>query len=132
MHDLYAVCFAAHQEPNNFDIHERHFFQVQRKLSTVFSQLLLQFLNVLRLKSADQPDGCLTSIRVPLDLQCPPDGLDVSMTRGVAAQMPMQSADSKRFIPRGIAERSGILIIQKMVGDFPGHLSLVKRNRSKL
>jgi hypothetical protein len=125
MHDLYAVCFAAHQEPNNFDIHERHFFQVQRKLWAVFSQLLLQFLNVLRLKSANEPDGCLTSMRFPLDLQCPPGGLEVSTTRGVADQMPMQFADSRSFIPRGIAECSGILILRKMIGNYPGHLSLI-------
>ncbi len=72
MHDLDAVGLKGFQEPNNLDIHDCYFFEIQDKIRSVLPDLALQYLNVLRLKVTNQSDCCDSIVGILFDLQCPP------------------------------------------------------------
>ena len=68
MRDLHARGLTVPQEPNHFHIHERYFLKVQDELRSVPLELCLQFLNMLRLKAANQADCCPSTPRILFDL----------------------------------------------------------------
>ena len=66
MNDLYAAGLAESQKPNDIDIHERHFRQVQNKPRLVVLELLFQFPDVLRLKEGWRgPPGLRSAVFPP-------------------------------------------------------------------
>ena len=75
---LYKVSSAAESTPVGLtdrqksdytQVDERHFLKIQRKLFSVGLDLLLQFIHVLRLKTADQADRRLAMRRMLFNLQ---------------------------------------------------------------
>ena len=61
MYDPRAARLTRGQEPDYVHIHDGYFLQVQNELRSVAPQLFIQFLNVLRLKAANQADRCLST-----------------------------------------------------------------------
>jgi hypothetical protein len=64
-----ALGLAPGQKLHHAQVHERDFLKVQSKLFAVALDLLLQFINVLALKAADQPDGCSAMRRMLFNFQ---------------------------------------------------------------
>ncbi len=71
MHDFRAASLTDSQEPNHIHIDEGYLLQVQDELWSVPLELLLQFLNVVRLKAPNQADCRLSTLRMLFDLQFP-------------------------------------------------------------
>jgi hypothetical protein len=70
MCDLHARSTTVSQEPNYIHVHERHFLHIDYKLRAAFKKLLLQFLQMLRLKVANQIDRHPSALRAFLDPHC--------------------------------------------------------------
>jgi hypothetical protein len=82
MHDLHSVGLRLYQEPNHLDIHDRYFLQVQNKQGSAILELLFQFPDVLRLKVTNQTNRCLSTLRIPFNLQGPPASIGASIIFG--------------------------------------------------
>jgi hypothetical protein len=70
VHELDALGLARSQKLDYAQVHQRYFQKVQSKLCPVGLELLLQFLDVLRLKAANQTDRCLAVLEILFDFQC--------------------------------------------------------------
>jgi hypothetical protein len=64
-----ALGFAPSQKLHDTQIHERDFLKVQNKLLAVALDLLLQFVNMLPLKAADQTNRCFAMRRMFFNFQ---------------------------------------------------------------
>jgi hypothetical protein len=82
MHDLHSAGLRLYQEPNHLHIHDRYFLHVQNKQGSVMLELLFQFPDVLRLKVTNQTNRCLTTLRIPFNLQGPPASIGASIIFG--------------------------------------------------
>jgi hypothetical protein len=82
MHDIDSTGLRLYQEPNHLNIHDRYFLQVQNKQGSVMLKLLFQFPDVLRLKVTNQTNRCLSTLRIPFNLQGPPASIGVSVIWG--------------------------------------------------
>jgi hypothetical protein len=71
MYDLHSVGLTLSQEANHLHIHNRYFLQVQNEQGSVMLELFFQFPNVLRLKVTNQTNRCLSTLRIPFNLQRP-------------------------------------------------------------
>jgi len=71
MHEPRATRLTYGQEPDYIHIHNGYFHQVANELWSVAPQSLFQLPNVFRLKAANQVDRCLSTTRIPFNLQCP-------------------------------------------------------------
>ncbi len=70
MHQFDSFGLTRSQELDYTQVHQRYFQKVQSKVCPVGLELLLQFLDVLRLKTANQTDRCLAVLEILFDFQC--------------------------------------------------------------
>ena len=70
INELYATGLTGSQKPNDIDIHDCQFRQVQNRLATVLLELLLQFLDVFQLKVTNQTNRGLSALGILFDPQC--------------------------------------------------------------
>ena len=72
INDLSAARLTGPKKPNDIEIHERQFRQIQNKSGTILpEQLLLQFLDVFRLKVTNKTNRDPSALRVLFDPQRP-------------------------------------------------------------
>ncbi len=69
MQQIDALGLAEGQKLHYTQIHERDLLKVQSKLFAIALDLLLQFINVFRLKAADQTDRCFAMRRMLFNFQ---------------------------------------------------------------
>ena len=71
MEECDAFCLTEAEEAHHLHIHQRHLVQVQRYPGPVAFYLCPQFLKILRLQVADQPERRMLPISIPFNLFCP-------------------------------------------------------------
>ena len=67
MEECDAFCLTAAEEAHHLDIHQRHLVQVQHHPGSIALYVCLQFLKILRLQMADQPERRVVLISMPLN-----------------------------------------------------------------
>ena len=70
MNELYSAGLAGSEKPNDIEIHECQFRQVQNELRAVCLQLLLEFPDVFQLEVTNQTNRGLSASRMLFDPQC--------------------------------------------------------------
>lgn len=70
MQELHPLGLTECQKLDYTEVDERHFQKIQSEVCSVALDLLLQFLNVFRLKAPNQTDGCFAMGKMLLNFQC--------------------------------------------------------------
>src|SRR5258708_11776076 len=67
MNEIDAFCMTSPEEADHVDVDQTHFRQIQRNPRSAVLDLRLQFLQMLRSHSANQPDRCALPLRSSFD-----------------------------------------------------------------